>query len=133
MAKYKNIHIDIYKRDITVFIGSHSEFMEWIKNNEPSEKWENLIQLIINSDDSAEASFWRNTFNGNGIIELQSHPKSSSEIATAAHECLHAVMHILSFVGVSYIEGDSNEPYTYLLEYLLENILDYNDYKLINV
>ena len=42
-------------------------------------------------------------------------------------------MHILSFVGVSYIEGDSNEPYTYLLEYLLENILDYNDYKLINV
>ena len=58
MAKYKNIHIDIYKRDITVFIGSHSEFIEWIKNNEPSEKWENLMQLIINSDDSAEASFW---------------------------------------------------------------------------
>ena len=133
MAKYKCIRIELYKRDITVFIGSHEELKEWIKTNECSKTWSNIINEILESDDNAEASYWYDSVNGNGIIELHYHPKSPKEIAIAAHECLHATMRTLSFIGIPCFENEANEPYTYLLEYILEQVLDFNDYKLINI
>lgn len=133
MAKYKIIRIELYKRDITVFIGSHEEFKEWIKTNDCPKTWSNIINEILESDDNAEASYWHNSVNGNGIIELHYHPKFPEEIGVAAHECLHATMRILSFIGIPCFENESNEPYTYLLEYILEQVLDFNNYKLINV
>ena len=133
MAKYKNIRVELYKRDITVFIGSHEEFKKWIKTNDCSETWSNIISQILESDDNAEASCWHDDINGNGLIELHYHPKSPEEVAIAAHECLHATMRILSFIGIPCFENEANEPYTYLLEYILEQVLDFNDYKLINI
>lgn len=133
MAKYKCIRIELYKRDITVFIGSHEEFKEWIKTNDCTETWRDIINQILESDDNAEASYWRDAINGNGIIELHYHPKSPEEIAVAAHECLHATMRILSFIGIPCFDNEANEPYTYLLEYILEQVLDFNNYKLINI
>ena len=133
MAKYKNIRIELYKRDITVFIGSHEEFKKWIKTNDCSETWSNIISQILESDDNAEASYWHDDIKGNGLIELHYHPKSPEEVAVAAHECLHATMRILSFIGIPCFENEANEPYTYLLEYILEQVLDFNDYKLINI
>lgn len=133
MAKYKSIRIELYKRDITVFIGSHEEFKEWIKTNDCHKTWSNIINEILESDDNAEASYWHDSTNGNGIIELHYHPKSHEEISIAAHECLHATMRILSFIGIPCFENEANEPYTYLLEYILEQVLDFNNYKLINV
>ena len=132
MAKYKCIRIELYKRDITVFIGSHEEFKEWIKTNDCPKTWNNIITQILESDDNAEASYWNNAINGNGIIELHYHPKSPKEIAIAAHECLHSTMRILSFIGIPCFIDDTNEPYTYLLEYILEQVLDFNNYELIN-
>lgn len=133
MAKYKCIRIELYKRDITVFIGSHEEFKEWIKTNDCTETWRDIINQILESDDNAEASYWHDAINGNGIIELHYHPKSPEEIAVAAHECLHATMRILSFIGIPCFDNEANEPYTYLLEYILEQVLDFNNYKLINI
>ena len=133
MAKYKCIRIELYKRDITVFIGSHEDFKEWIKTNDCTETWRDIINQILESDDNAEASYWHDAVNGNGIIELHYHPKSPKEIAVAAHECLHATMRILSFIGIPCFDNEANEPYTYLLEYILEQVLDFNNYKLINI
>lgn len=97
-----------------------------------SEDWNTIITQILESDDNAEASYWYNDVNGNGIIELHYHPKSPEEIGIAAHECLHATMRVLSFIGIPCFENEANEPYTYLLEYILEQVLDFNNYELIN-
>lgn len=132
MAKYKNIRIELYKRDITVFIGSHEEFKEWTKKCVFPEDWNTIITQILESDDNAEASYWYNDVNGNGIIELHYHPKSPEEIGIVAHECLHATMRVLSFIGIPCFENEANEAYTYLLEYILEQVLDFNNYELIN-
>lgn len=133
MAKFKIIHIDIYRRDITVFIGRHDEFKAWISNSDVPSSWEQLVEAVIESDDNAEASYWYNANNGNGIIELKKHPESREEIATAAHECLHCVMRVLSYIGIPCVEFEANEAYTYLLEYLLMNVLDYGNYESINL
>lgn len=133
MAKFKVIHIDIYHRDITVFIGSHDEFKTWIASYEVPTSWEKLVEQVIESNDDAEASYWCNPVNGNGIIELEKHPEDKRSIAIAAHECLHAVMRILSFINIPCLENESNEAYTYLLEYILYNVLDYNNYELVKL
>ena len=133
MAKFKIIHIDIYRRDITVFIGRHDEFKAWIANPDIPSSWNQLAEAVVESEDNAEASYWYNANNGNGIIELKKHPESREEIATAAHECLHCVMRTLSYIGIPCLEFEANEAYTYLLEYLLVNILDYANYESINL
>lgn len=133
MAKFKVINIDIYKRDITVFIGTHSEFQEWVAQYRVPESWEQLVESIIMSNDDALASYWYNRNNGNGIIELPFHPKTAEEIATAAHEALHATFRVADYVGLEYMPGGSNESFTYLHAFILENIFNYDNYKLINL
>ncbi len=132
MAKFKTIDIELYKRDITIFIGSHYEFKDWLLQYKVPTSWEQLIESIIESDDSALASYWYNKY-GNGIIELPWHPKSSYEISVAAHEALHATFRVLDYVGVEYVINSSNESFTYLHEYILEKILNYDNYQLINI
>lgn len=132
MAKFKIINIDLYKRDITVFIGSHDEFKEWIQSYKVPTSWEQLVESIVYSEDDALASYWYNRNNGNGIIELPWHPEKKFEIGVAAHECLHCVMHTLSYVNIPCIPHEANEAYTYLLEYILIKVLDYKDYEHIN-
>lgn len=132
MAKFKVIPIDLYKRDITVFIGTHDEFKEWVQQYKVPTSWEQLIESIIYSEDDAVASYWYNRNTGNGIIELPWHPEKRFEIGVAAHECLHCTMHTLSYVNIPCIPHEANESYTYLLEYLLTRVLDYNDYEHIN-
>lgn len=133
MAKFKVIHVDIYRRDITVFIGSHDEFKKWVSQYDATDSWKELVENVLQSNDDAEASYWYNNNNGNGIIEIKKHPESKEDIATAAHECLHATMRILSYVGIPCVEYEANEAYTYLLEYLLLNVLDYNNYERVNI
>ena len=133
MAKFKVIHIDIYRRDITVFIGSHDEFKSWIATCEVPTSWEQLVEAVVESEDNAEASYWYNNNNGNGIIELKKHPETIEEISTAVHECLHCTMRVLSYIGIPCVDYDANEAYTYLLEYILKNVLDYKNYELVKL
>lgn len=135
MAKYKNVHIDLFKRDITVFVGTHEEFIDWVSKCEVGKSWQGLKETIEESEEAEEsdATYWYNPRNGNGIIELKTHPKTPEEIGTAAHEALHAVSHSLSFLGVPHYAHEANEPYTYFLELLLKEILDFDGYELINI
>lgn len=133
MAKFKVIPIDLYKRDITVFIGKHDEFKEWVTSYKVPSNWEQLIESIIESKDDAIASYWYNRLNGNGIIELPWHPEKKEEIGVTAHECLHCAIHTLSYVNIPCIPHEANESYTYLLEYLLVQVLDYNNYEIVNL
>lgn len=132
MAKYKVINIDLYRRDITVFIGSHEEFKDWVTSIAAPKSWEQLIESVVYSDDDSIGSYWYNINNGNGIIELPKHPKTPEEIATASHEALHATFRLLDYVGVEYMRNGSNEPFTYTLEYIVNGIMDFKNYEFIN-
>lgn len=132
MAKVKLIHINVYKRGIYVFAGKHEEFKKWVINEFTGDKdWDNFVDFVQRENSNALASFWYNTITGEGVIEIPKLPRTSNEIAYCAHECLHAAFHVLDFVGVKYDPNTSNESFTYLLELLLANLLDINDYKTI--
>lgn len=131
MAKFKFIPINIYKRDIGVFIGSRREFKAWVIDYYNSDgRYSGLIEYIQDTrKDTAVASFWYNELTGDGIIELPKLPKTPKEIAICSHEALHATFQILDFVSVEYVRDGSNESFTYLLEHILYNILDVSNYK----
>lgn len=131
MGKYKFIPVSIYKREIGVFIGSRTEFRNWVeKEYKNDEDYRGLVDLIQDSGVRTEAaSFWYNESTGDGIIELPKFPKTPREIAECTHEALHATFQILDFVGVSYEKDGSNESFTYLLEHIVNNILTIGTYK----
>lgn len=135
MSKYKYIYCDVYKRGVSVFIGDCNSLRNWAKKvyNNPCEQ--DLIASINEycSEEhynTAAASCYESD-SGEWIIHL---PKFSftynpTEIANLSHELLHAALGILDFVGVEYRYKGSNEPYTYLHEYLLKNALIEKGYK----
>lgn len=133
MAKYTYIPVDIYKRGITVFIGSHKEFKCWVSEYYKDDvEYQGLIDYVHTREDyNITASFWYNGSTGDGIIELPKFPKSAKEIAVAAHEVLHAVFHILDYCGISYSKESGGESHTYLLEYVLSNLLNIDNYKIV--
>lgn len=130
MAKYKYIPIDIYKRGIYVFIGNHKEFKRWVTEYfDDDPKYKGLIEYVQDLErDNALASFWYNSKTGDGIIEIPKMPRTPSEIAYCTHECLHAAFHVLDYIGVEYESNGNNESFTYMLEHLVKNLLDINDY-----
>lgn len=132
MAKIKNIDIELYKRNVLVFIGSHDELLEYTNCLKNDKLYEHIAYNIINDMCCAESAYYYDSENGCGLIELHYHPNSPREIAIAAHECLHATMRIMSYVNVPCFQDESNEAYTYLHEYLVEQVLDYNNYKIVN-
>lgn len=132
MAKIKNVYIELYKRNILIFIGSHDELLEYTDCLKENKIYENIVYDIVGDTCCAESSYYYDSANGCGLIELHYHPNSSKEIAIAAHECLHATMRTMSYIGIPCFKDESNEAYCYLHEYLVEQILDYNNYKIIN-
>lgn len=134
MAKFRSIYIDVYKRNVYIFIGEHQEFIEWCKDFfKKDEYYADFINYINKQDKTPnlQGTCWFNSIIGEAIIELPKVPKNHKEIATAVHECLHAVFHILDYCGVERQINDSGESYTYLLEYITSNLLNlktYNNY-----
>lgn len=132
MAKIKDVYIELYKRRLLIFVGSHDELLEYTNCLKKDEDYYNIAFDIINDAGQAEATYYYSSENGCGLIELHYHPTTPKEISVAAHECLHATMRILSYVGIPCFIDEANEAYAYLHEYLLEQVLDYNNYKIIN-
>lgn len=133
MARFKQLWVDIYKRSIFIFIGNHKEFKAWIVDEfKDDPAYKGLIKYVdeIEKDD-ALASFWYNGQIGEGIIEIPKIPRTPKEIAYCAHECLHAVFHLLDFVGIEREKGTSGEAHTYLLEYFMKELLTLKDYNII--
>lgn len=130
MAKFKFIEVGIYKRGIHVFIGNHRDFKRWVAEYfADDDEYQGLIDYVQEVDkNDALASFWYNGNTGDGIIEIPKFPRTPKEIAYCAHECLHATFHMLDYVGIEYDKDDSGEAHTYLLEYLLKNLLEIDNY-----
>lgn len=133
MAKYQYILVPEYKRGIWIFIGNHREFKHWVSDHfKDDEEYQGMIKYICDKEyKNAIANFWYDKNTGDGIIEIPKFPRSPEEIGYCAHECLHAVFNLLDFVGVKYDKESSGETHTYLLEYLLSNLLTLDNYKVV--
>lgn len=130
--KYQVIQVNPYKRSVVVAIGSHKEFKAWSEKYFNEKDDEDILDLIRESDGSSQAYFWFSS-TGESIIEIPKFPRTPKEIAYCAHEALHAVFHILDYVNVDYEKDGANECFTYLLEYILSELLTFENYKTITV
>lgn len=130
MAKYKQIYLDIYKRSVFIFIGSHNQFVDWVTDEFKNDyRYQGFIKYVHEVEKKTSlASFWYNGSTGEGVIEIPKFPKTPTEIAYCTHECLHATFNILDYVGIEYNKDSSGEAHTYLLEYLVKELLTLNDY-----
>ena len=138
MGKYKYIHCDPYKRGVSVFIGDCESLKKWARKfyNRPDEK--DLIEQLegyCNEDrytnKDIAASTYSSNISGHQLVHLPtfSFEYNPSEISNLTHELLHAALNILDYVDVEYRYGGTNEPYTYLLEFLLKQALTEKGYK----
>lgn len=133
MSKVKIIPVDIFCRQVIVFIGSENDLLEYTKKNI---KYEDLKRSILyylenqyDSQETAEGYCYSNN-GGHCLIHLYKMPESPKEISIASHECVHATCRILDAIGVSYKtnESDGNEVFAYLQEYLLLNTITKKGY-----
>lgn len=60
---------------------------------------------------------------GTCVIIIPRKPKTSQDYATLAHEALHATCYHLKGVGIK-IGDESDEAHTYLMAYIIKDILD---------
>lgn len=126
-GKVKWIDVDIYKTNIAVFIGTHENFKRWIKKEYTNPDERGLVEIVEESDDSPQASLWW-CGDRHCIIELPVFPKKPEEISWANHELMHAVFHILDGSNVEYYKHESNEPFTYLMEFLSKHLFNKEGY-----
>lgn len=134
---YKYIHCDVYKRGITVFIGDCESLKKWAGKfyTDPVERdMINTIEVSCSSDEYNNhdvAARCYDSESGQWIIHIPEFyfKYNPLQISSLSHEILHATFGILDFLGVEYRYGGSNEPYTYLYEYLLRNALTEEGYK----
>ena len=136
-AIYKYIHCDVFKHGVSVFIGDCDSLKKWARKiyNEPQEQ--DMIESIdkfcnaerYTNEDVAASCY--DSDSGQWIVHLPSFSFSynPTEITNLSHELLHAACGMLDYLGVEYRYGGSNEPYTYLHEYLLKNALIEKGYK----
>ena len=103
--------------------------------------YNHLSLVIIISDDVYNASYdyigidnpdkesnARGVFISNGgnesILSINPNQKSISDLAgIVSHEALHATNYIMDFVGMK-LSSDSEESYTYLLQYIVEEVMN---------
>ena len=116
MAKQKYINCDIYKRGVSVFIGSYKEMLAWAKKEFTNPIYKDFLESM---EEAREGDADSHYDQGSCIVRIKSFPKTPEEISLLDHELLHATFYILDYSGVTFIHGDPNEAYTYLKEYLM--------------
>lgn len=128
MAKYKYIPCDIYKRGITIFIGSKEEFIAYCKEtyNEDEDDEDYVHEIKRCAYGYADFHYG----NGYAAVRIPYYPKTPIDIAATAHELLHATQWLLWYSGVEYDNSNcNNEAYTYLHEHLVRNTFEEEGYK----
>lgn len=134
---YKYIYCNIWKRGVTVFIGSCEDLVEFTHRNFKHPTVQDLVNSIdsnctsLNYDNNEVMARFYYSDAGYFIVHL---PKFSftydiNEITYLSHELLHATHGLLDFLGVEYRYGGTNEPYTCTFEYLLKEALNKKGYK----
>ena len=135
---YKYIPIDVYKRELYVWVGKDLNVLkEWVKTEFTQDDEVDFLNYIISFQEltTAAASFFYNNKNGTGIIWLPEFPNDINDaksLACIAHEVLHATFHVLNFCRVEYSYDGNNEAFTCLHEHIFRNVLEdkfYTEFK----
>ena len=126
MAKYKDIKVDIFKRYVTVFIGSKQELYNYVVNYNYGVDLVKSVKDVI-EEDSPGMTFYNSS--GISLIYIENEPTTPESISILGHEVLHAVFHLFGYVGVDFIDNSSNETFTYAFDYILKRALTKKGYK----
>ena len=130
-AKVKYIPIDIYKRYLYIFIGELEMFKAWVQATYIYEQERPFVEMVlgISKDSIGMASLYWDSVGGTGVVLIPKCPKTPQEIAALVHELMHATFWVLDFCHVDYVPNESNEAYTYLMEYLTRNAFEDSGYE----
>lgn len=126
MAKIKEIECSLYKKEITIFIGSYDEMLEWASKRITNPAYEDLLKGMKESSPGGQADCHYDK--SYCIVRLPCFPQTPEEISWATHELLHAVFFIMETCGVDFDWYGPNEAYTYLLEWLTKATLEKKGY-----
>lgn len=134
MAKIKWIDVDIYKTGVTIFVGTHKEFIKYLKNM--TSKYDYYKEIVPLAEDSryntSVASFYWNAKSRTLIVEVTSLKFNYRTLGEVIHELDHAAFYILDECGVYYgLEDDSKEAHTYLLELLVRGTFNKEGYEVV--
>ena len=129
MAKVKTFECEIYKKDISIFLGTYDQMLTWAKEEFTNPAYAEFLKSMEESAPGGEADCHYDR--GSCIVRLEKYPKSNGEIACMNHELLHAVMFIMNSCGVCYSEQSNNEAFTYLLEWLTKKTLEKEGYEIV--
>ena len=131
MAKIKYVNVDIYKTGVTIFVGTHKEFIKYTKNMASKyDEYKDIVSLA--EDRESAASFYWDAESRTLIVEVTSLKFNYSKLGEVVHELDHAAFYILDECGVYYgPEDDSKEAHTYLLELLVKGTFNKEGYEVV--
>lgn len=126
MAKQKYIPCDIYRRGVTVFIGTYAEMVAWAKKEFTDLRYKDFLYGM----EQLQGGYMDTHYDcGSCVVRIPSFPTTPEESAALGHEILHATHYILSYCGVEFVWKGNNEAYTYLFEWLQQNALTEDGYE----
>ena len=131
MAKIKYVYVDIYKTGVIIFIGTHNEFIKYLKDM--ASKYDDYKKLVPLAEGiESAASFYYNAKSRTLIVEVTSLKFNYRTLGEVIHELDHAAFYILDECGVYYgPEDGSKEAHTYLLELLVKGTFNKEGYEVV--
>lgn len=133
MAKIKYVDVDIYKTGVTIFAGTHNEFIKYLKDTaSKKDYYKEIVPLAEDRDNTSAASFYWDAKSRTLIVEVTSLKFNYNTLGEVIHELDHAAFYILDECGVYYgPEDDSKEAHTYLLELLVRGTFNKEGYEVV--
>lgn len=116
-----------YPYEVVVIIAeSDKSVKQFLKEDKRFKKrWKEVLEKVTWQKDSC-GGFYTCSPEGDGFIRLRRDPVHPHEIALLTHEALHCTAETLRRVSV-HLSSESEEAYTYLLDYIVRSVL--NQYK----
>lgn len=126
-ARHKTIWLIGHQTEILLVVGGSKKDA----SNAFHDKWG--IEREAEHDPDTDGCFFSAPWGRACAIWIPGRPTTPEEIAAAAHECVHAAMHILCRCGVEHTvtrDADghtwvNDEPWTYLVAGILEALIEF--------
>lgn len=133
MAKIKWVDVDIYKTGVTIFVGTHNEFIKYLKDMaSKKDYYKEIVPLAENRDSTSAASFYWDVKSRTLIVEITSLKFNYNKLGEVVHELDHATFYILDECMIYYgLEDESKEAHTYLLELLVRETFNKEGYEVV--
>ena len=113
------IQIPIYKTAVLIYWGDRKGLYKAVKRNSDKATAREVIEEVAPHTEGVTVKTSGRTV----TIYLASPPRDARSVALLIHELSHATNFILQEVGIPHTE-DTEEAYTYLLEYLTRETLE---------